>query len=145
MLLVGNGQGLHISHIGYVCFQTSCSAVLHLRDTLCVPKLTKNLISVSKLLEDNTDITIEFVANMCFIKDKRNEQHLAQGIAKKRLYLLLSKNDFVSNSSCLTYTPSSDTKLRYQKNVFGIWENEKKNNRDFRVREKTKSWINWYD
>ncbi|KAH9726123.1 Disease resistance-like protein DSC1 [Citrus sinensis] len=107
LLLVGNGQGLHISHIGYTCFQTSCSAVLHLRNTLCVPKLTKNLISVSKLLEDNTDITIEFVANMCFIKDKRKEQHLAQGIAKKGLYLLLSKNDFVSNSSCLTYAPSS--------------------------------------
>ncbi|KAH9673912.1 retrovirus-related pol polyprotein from transposon RE1 [Citrus sinensis] len=107
LLLVGNGQGLHISHIGYACFQTSCNAILHLRDTLCVPKLTKNLISVSKLLEDNTDITIEFVANMCFIKNKRKEQHLAQGIAKKGLYLLLSKNDCVSNSSCLTYAPSS--------------------------------------
>ncbi|KAH9727210.1 retrovirus-related pol polyprotein from transposon RE1 [Citrus sinensis] len=107
LLLVGNGQGLHISHIGYACFQTSCNAVLHLRDTLCVPKLTKNLISVSKLLEDNTDITIEFVTNMCFIKDKMKEQHLAQGIAKKGLYLLLLKNDCVSNSSCLTYAPSS--------------------------------------
>ena len=74
---------------------------------MCVPKLTKNLISVSKLLEDNIDVTIEFVANMCFIKDKRKEQHLAQGIARGGLYLLLSNNDFVLNSSCLTYAPSS--------------------------------------
>ena len=107
LLLIGNGQGLHISHIDYACLQTSCNTVLHLRDTLCVPKLTKSLISVSKLIEDNTDVTIEFVANICFIKDKRKERHLAQGIAKEELYLLLSKNNFVSNPNCLAYAPSS--------------------------------------
>ena len=68
-----------------------------------MPKLTKNLISVSKFLEDNINVTIEFVAN---IKDKRKKQHLAPEIAKGGLYLL-SKNDFILNSSGLTYALSS--------------------------------------
>ena len=60
-----------------------------------------------KLLKDNIDVTIEFVTNMCFVKVKRKEQHLAPGIAKGGLYLMLSKNDFILNSSGLTYAPSS--------------------------------------
>ncbi|KAH9751748.1 retrovirus-related pol polyprotein from transposon RE1 [Citrus sinensis] len=106
LLHVGNGQGLHISHIGYTSLSTSCGSSLHLHDILYVPQLTKNLISISKLLENN-NLIIEFVANMCFIKDKKREVHLAQGIARGGLYQLLSKNDFVSNSCNLTYGPSS--------------------------------------
>ena len=44
---------------------------------------------------------------MCFIKDKRKEVHLAQGIARGGLYKLLSKNYLVSSSCDLTYFPSS--------------------------------------
>lgn len=88
LLHVGNDQGLHISHIGYTCFYTSCNSLPHLKDILCVPAITKNFISISKLLEDN-NITVEFVANMCFIKDKKKTVHLAQGIVRGRLYQLL--------------------------------------------------------
>ena len=76
-----------------------------------MPSLTKSIISISKLIEDN-HITIEFVANMYFIKDKKMEMHLAQGIARGRLDQLLSKNDFVSNSCNLIYV------LRYMLSVF---------------------------
>lgn len=93
-------------HIGYTYLSTSCGSSLHLHDILYVPQLTKNLISISKLLE-NTNLIIEFVANMCFIKDKKREVHLAQRIARGGLYQLLSKNDFVSNSCNLTYGPRS--------------------------------------
>ena len=76
-----------------------------------MPSLTKNIITISKLLENN-HITIEFAANMCFIKDKKKETHLAQGIARGRLHQLLSKNDFVFNSCNLIYV------LRYMLSVF---------------------------
>ena len=97
LLHVGNGEGVNISHIGYACFHTSCDLFLHLNDILYVPAITKNLISISKILEDN-DITIEFVANLYFIKDKKKTVHLAQGIAKEGLYQLLSKDTFLSKS-----------------------------------------------
>lgn len=98
LLHVGNGQGLHISYIGYTCF--------HTYDILYVPAITKNLISISKLLEDN-NITIEFVANLCFIKDMKKAVHLGQWIATDGFYQLLSKADFLFNSKCLAYVPSS--------------------------------------
>ncbi|KAH9646728.1 retrovirus-related pol polyprotein from transposon RE1 [Citrus sinensis] len=106
LLHVGNGEGLNISHIGYACFHTSCDSLLHLNDILYVPAITKNLISISTLLKDN-DITIEFVANLCFIKDKKKTVHLAQGIAKEGLYQLLSKDTFLSKSCSLAYVPRS--------------------------------------
>ena len=83
LLHVGNGQGLHITH---TCLSTSYGSFLHLRDN---------------------NLTIEFVANMHFIKDKRKEVHLAQGIARGGLYKLLSKKYLVFSSCDLTYIPSS--------------------------------------
>lgn len=105
-LHVGNGQGLHISHIGSTWLHTSYNLVLHLKDILYVLHPTKYLISILKLLKEN-NIIIAFVENMCFAKDKRKEVHLPQGITKGGLYHLLSKNDFVFNSCSLTYVPSS--------------------------------------
>ncbi|KAH9699266.1 retrovirus-related pol polyprotein from transposon RE1 [Citrus sinensis] len=102
----GNGQGLHISHVGYTDLHTSLDSILHLKDILFVPHLTKNLISISKLLQDN-NLTIEFVANMCFIKDQKKGVHLAQGIARGGLYQLLSKKDFTSSSHGPSQIPSS--------------------------------------
>ena len=69
MLLVGNGKGLSITHIGYTYFYTSLGALLHLTDMRRVPHITKNLISVSKLLANNSMI-IEFTSEFCFVKDK---------------------------------------------------------------------------
>ncbi|KAL9438313.1 hypothetical protein AB3S75_024063 [Citrus x aurantiifolia] len=69
LLTVGNGQGLRITHIGYTQLYTSFSTCLQLQNSLCVPQITKNLISISKLLTDN-DITIEFFSDVCFLKDK---------------------------------------------------------------------------
>ena len=58
-LLVGNGQGLQITHVGNACLHASFNSFIHLHNTLCVPRITKNLISISKLLSDS-DIIIEF-------------------------------------------------------------------------------------
>lgn len=45
--LVSNGQGLRIIHIGNTCVFTSLENQLNLINVLCVPKITKYLISLS--------------------------------------------------------------------------------------------------
>ena len=69
-LTVGNGNKLHISHIGYSMLPTyNPHKHIKLNHILYVLDIAKNLISVSKLLLDN-DINVEFHKSVCFIKDK---------------------------------------------------------------------------
>lgn len=48
-VMVGNGNKLFISHIG------SSFLPSHLKNVLCVSDMAKNLISVFKLAQDNSD------------------------------------------------------------------------------------------
>ena len=100
------GKGLSFTHIGYTYFYTSLGAILHLTDMLCDPHITKNLISVSKLLTNN-NVIIEFSSEFCFVKDKVNGTLLAQEIAKEGLYKLLSQDDFFSNSEVQVFKLNS--------------------------------------
>ena len=70
-LAVGNGNKLFISHIGCSVLPT-CDPYKHiaLNNILYVPDITKNLISISKLLHDN-EINVEFYKSVCFVKDKK--------------------------------------------------------------------------
>ena len=106
LLLVGNGQGLRITYIANICLFTSLGNQLNLSNVLCVPKITKNLISLSKLLFDN-HITIECVSNLCFIKDKMQGTLLAQGITEDGLFKLLSQDTHIPDSKALGLKPSS--------------------------------------
>ena len=59
-LAVGNGEKLLISHVGNSMLSTSNTHKhIALNDILYVPSITKNLISISRLLHDN-DIDVEF-------------------------------------------------------------------------------------
>ena len=92
MLLVGDGKSLSITHIGYTYFYTSLGPILHLIDMLCVLHITKNLISVSKLLANN-NVIIEFSSEFCFVRDKVKGTLLAQGFAKARAPIKLIHAD----------------------------------------------------
>ncbi|KAK9135560.1 hypothetical protein Syun_014890 [Stephania yunnanensis] len=70
-LTVGNGSDLHISHIGSIKSEYLYN-LLRFTDTLCVPSVTKNLLSISKLTNDN-HIFVEFHPNHCFIKDRHTK------------------------------------------------------------------------
>ena len=88
-LTVGNGEKLLISHVGNSMLSTSNPHKhITLNDILFVPSITKNLISISRLLHDN-DIDIEFQKFVCFIKDKRQGKILVKGVAREGLYELL--------------------------------------------------------
>lgn len=80
-LQVGNGKNLHISHVG-----SSSLPNLKLPNVLIVPALTKNLLSVSKLTDDN-DVYIEFWPKSCSVKTFKCKTPL-QGDKKEGLYRL---------------------------------------------------------
>lgn len=67
MLLVGNGNRLHIYNIYSIFLTRLAHEPLLLNHVLHVPRITKNLLSVSQLLIAN-NVIVEFIANFCFIK-----------------------------------------------------------------------------
>lgn len=67
MLLVGNGNRLHIYNIYSIFLTRLAREPLLLNHVLHVPRITKNLLSVSQLLIAN-NVIVEFIANFCFIK-----------------------------------------------------------------------------
>ncbi|PON65103.1 hypothetical protein TorRG33x02_271610 [Trema orientale] len=59
-LIIGNGQGLDIHHIGHGLLYSSLKK-LYLKNILHVPSITKNLLSVVKLTSDNNVLIELFV------------------------------------------------------------------------------------
>ncbi|XP_024046667.1 uncharacterized protein LOC112101007 [Citrus clementina] len=88
-LYVGDGNALLIEHVGSVQLTTNTFESLFLNHVLHVPKITKNLLSVSKLLADN-NVTLEFVGTYCFIKARRTWIILLEGVAKRGLHIVKS-------------------------------------------------------
>jgi len=94
-LLVGNGEKLKIIASG----STKLSN-LNLHVVLYVPKITKNLLSISKLTADN-NILVEFDANFCFMKDKLTGKALLKGKHKNGLYQLSDVSPRINKDSCV--------------------------------------------
>ena len=57
-VVIGDGSGFPVSHIGSLSLASS-NRVFHLRDTLFVPKIQKNLISVHHFTKHN-NVYLEF-------------------------------------------------------------------------------------
>ena len=91
-LIVGNGSQLKISHIGDIFLHSPHpQKPLVLHNIIHIPKITKNLISISQFTKDN-DVVIEFFSDCCLIKDKVTTITLLDGALKQGLYKLnLSK------------------------------------------------------
>ena len=85
-LHVGNGAGMTISHIGSTSLNFS-DYTISLHEVLFVPTFTKNLVSLSKLLHDNS-LLIEFSSNLCLIKDHHTMRTLLQAKLHRGLYPL---------------------------------------------------------
>jgi Reverse transcriptase (RNA-dependent DNA polymerase)/gag-polypeptide of LTR copia-type/GAG-pre-integrase domain len=102
-VFIGNGSGLCISHTGTSSLITSDGS-LHLKNVLCVPQLTKNLLSISKLLQDNT-VTVEFTSISCFVKDQHTQRILLHGTLCNGLYKL---DSCCSSHQVMQLTSSAD-------------------------------------
>ncbi|XP_062075736.1 uncharacterized protein LOC133779850 [Humulus lupulus] len=83
-LTAGNSKELIISHIGKYILPSHSSSPLKLRFVLKVLSITKNLVSVSKLAQDN-DVFLEFHKNCCLVKDKKIGIVLLKGHVKDGL------------------------------------------------------------
>jgi hypothetical protein len=71
------------------CFLSSITRSLKLCDVLHVPAIKKNLVSISKIIQDN-DVLIEFHSSLCLIKDRHTKITLLQATLTNSLYLVNS-------------------------------------------------------
>ncbi|KAL0541581.1 hypothetical protein IC582_021634 [Cucumis melo] len=89
-ITVRNGDSLYISYVGD-SYITDGKNGITLKNVLCVSDIMKNLVSVSKLAQDN-NAYVEFHGCYCFIKDKATGQTPLNSILKDGLYHLETDN-----------------------------------------------------
>lgn len=89
MLQIGNGAGLPIRHIGSSKLSFSHHSI-SLTKILHVPQFSKNLISLSQLLIDNPQLTIEFSNFSCYFKDPLTKTTIIQVPCTNGLFSLSS-------------------------------------------------------
>ncbi|GKV41609.1 hypothetical protein SLEP1_g49115 [Rubroshorea leprosula] len=88
-LQIGDGIGLKITHVGDTTLPTS-STSFPLRNVLCVPSASKNLISVSQLCK-HTNAIVEFHPDYFLVKDRSTGATMLRGPNIHGVYKLLSK------------------------------------------------------
>ncbi|KAL4301812.1 hypothetical protein GQ457_10G028910 [Hibiscus cannabinus] len=76
-LLMGNGDKIAITHVGSGCLPNG-DRTLYLHNLLCVPDITKNLLSVSQFARDN-DVFFEFYSHKYVVKDVQTQVPLLEG------------------------------------------------------------------
>lgn len=93
---MGNGENLTISCTGHLTLPSFIhNKVVHLKNVLCMPHITRNLVSISKITKDN-NVLVEYSSNKFVIKDKLNHIVLLQRTLKDGLYMLVPPKLFVS-------------------------------------------------
>ncbi|KAH0974702.1 hypothetical protein GBA52_016601 [Prunus armeniaca] len=85
-VIVGNGEGLPVAHIGHASVSSS-SSVLHMSNVFHVPKLTANLMSVHQLCKEN-NCSMIFDQFGFSIQDKVTKRVLLIGRSHSGLYLI---------------------------------------------------------
>ena len=83
-VILGDGSGLPVSHIGSLVLH-SPHRTFTLRDTLCVPNLCKNLISVHHLTKQN-NVFVEFHPFYFLVKDEITGTILLKGACNNGIY-----------------------------------------------------------
>ncbi|CAL1385136.1 unnamed protein product [Linum trigynum] len=104
-VLVGDGSGLLISHIGDSHISTS-SACLSLRDMLCVPAIKRRLLSVAQLCKSNP-VSVEFFSDCFVVKDLATGAPLLRGQNKDDVHELPAAASPVRLAMTTTKTPST--------------------------------------
>ena len=115
-IVMGNGIGLSIKHIGQSSFQSQfTSKFLSLNHLLHVPSITKNLLSVSKFPKDNT-MYFEFFPNFCYAKYQASKEIPMVGRVKNGLYVF---DDFTLLPSAKPLSIPSST-ASYESSTFSF-------------------------
>lgn len=117
---VGNGEKLKTLHTGFTLLPSNHQN-LYLKNVLRTLHITKNLMSVSKLIADN-NVLIEFGSYGCHIKDKSTGTILLKGKLRDGLY------EF-QNPRQRNYADVADSH-----SVFSVSKNTESNKRIWHVR-----------
>ncbi|KAL4296896.1 hypothetical protein GQ457_12G032020 [Hibiscus cannabinus] len=118
-LLMGNGSGVHISHVG-VGVVSSGDRLLSLHNLLCVPDIKKNLLSVSQFARDN-GVFFEFHSHTCFVKDAQTKVTLLEGrLTPEGLYEIRSDGVGGCNVAAVTANKVSGTTYSVSKSCLPI-------------------------
>ena len=88
-VILGDGSGLAVSHVGSLALH-SLNQTFILCDTLCVPNLCKNLISVHHLTKQN-NVFVELHPFHFFVKDKIMGAILIRGACDNGVYTFPGK------------------------------------------------------
>lgn len=83
-LVIGDGTSLPITHIGSMYLNISDFPIL-LSNVLYVPKISRNILSLSRLCHDN-NILISFSSSYFVIKDLSNNQTILEGQTTQGIY-----------------------------------------------------------
>jgi hypothetical protein len=79
--------GMDLSHIGNTIVHTPSNRDIHLKNVLYVPQAKRNLISVHRLVDDNSAF-LELHRDYFFLKDLATKRTLLKGTSHRRLYPL---------------------------------------------------------
>ena len=99
-IMIGDDTGLPITHTSSTSLHTS-NTHFSLRNVLCVPSITKNLISISKFYISN-NASIEFLPYTFLVKDLHTWAILLTGKAKDGVYEWPTSTPLLAFSSIKT-------------------------------------------
>lgn len=124
-LAVGDRNTLMITHTGKALLNTlNPKHKLLLRNILHVPKIKKNLLSISSLLSNN-DITIEFSNGKCCVKDNRQVTLLLDRVLKHGMFQFSSPTaqtakSFISSPSLISFHNVKSSPYESFSSVFNV-------------------------
>lgn len=84
--MAGNGNKLHISHVGATYHPTLTNKPFVLNKLMHIPEIQKNLVSISQLTSESFYMVFHY--NCYFVKDKQTMEVMLQGKLKEGLYQL---------------------------------------------------------
>ncbi|KAI5328775.1 hypothetical protein L3X38_028172 [Prunus dulcis] len=84
-IIIGNGSGLGITHVGSTTVPSSSSQSFTLSNVLCVPSMQKDIISISKFNKQN-NTSIELFPDFFHVKDLSTGAVLLRGPNKDDVY-----------------------------------------------------------
>ena len=82
--MIGDGSGLSITHTGSTSLKTP-QTTFKLNNVLCVPRIKKNLISISQFCKSN-NVSIEFLPSNFLVKELYTGATLLMGHTKDGVY-----------------------------------------------------------
>ena len=88
-VVLGDGSCLSVSHKGSLILKTN-KKIFFLKNTLCMPNISKNLISVHHFTLQN-NVYIEFHPYYFLVKDKYLRVILARGLCEDGVYIFPDK------------------------------------------------------